>query len=144
VSIGPYAVIESGVQIATGTRIGAGCYVGPDCTIGRDGILYPRVTLYQNVRIGDRVILHSGVVLAADGFGFAPDPTREPGAWAKIAQLGGVVLGDDVELGANTTVDRGAIEDTVLGNGVKLDNQIMIGHNCRIGDHTAMAACVGV
>lgn len=144
VSIGPYVVIESGARVASGTHIGAGCFIGPDCTIGRNGILYPRVTLYQNVRIGDRVILHSGAVLGADGFGFAPDPTQEPGAWAKIAQLGGVLLGDDVEIGANTTIDRGAIEDTVLGNGVKLDNQIMIGHNCRIGDHTAMAACAGV
>jgi len=106
-------------------------------------LLHARVTLYHGVRVGDRAILHAGVVLGADGFGFAPDP-RTPGAWAKIAQLGGVQIGDDVEIGANTTVDRGAVEDTVLGHGVKLDNQIMIGHNCRIGDHTAMAACVGV
>ena len=143
VHVGPLAVIESRTRVGAGTRIGAGCIIGPDCAIGRDSLLHARVTLYHGVRVGDRAILHSGVVLGADGFGFAPDP-RTPGAWAKIAQLGGVRIGDDVEIGANTTVDRGAVEDTVLGHGVKLDNQIMIGHNCRIGDHTAMAACVGV
>ncbi|HET8597883.1 MAG TPA: UDP-3-O-(3-hydroxymyristoyl)glucosamine N-acyltransferase [Castellaniella sp.] len=143
VHVGPLAVIESGARIGAGTRIGAACVIGPDCEIGADSHLHAHVTLYHGVRVGARAILHSGVVLGADGFGFAPDP-RTPGAWAKIAQLGGVRIGDDVEIGANTTVDRGAVEDTVLGNGVKLDNQIMIGHNCRIGDHTAMAACVGV
>src|SRR5690606_13175417 len=143
VHIGPLAVIESGVRLAAGVRIGAGCVIGAGSTIGPDSLLHARVTLYHGVHVGARAILHSGVVLGADGFGFAPDP-RTPGAWAKIAQLGGVRIGDDVEIGANTTVDRGAVEDTVLGNGVKLDNQIMIGHNCRIGDHTAMAACVGV
>ncbi|MFV0283874.1 MAG: UDP-3-O-(3-hydroxymyristoyl)glucosamine N-acyltransferase [Castellaniella sp.] len=143
VHIGPLTVIESGVQLAAGVRIGAGCVIGAGSVIGADSLLHPHVTLYHGVHVGARAILHSGVVLGADGFGFAPDP-RMPGAWAKIAQLGGVRIGDDVEIGANTTVDRGAIEDTVLGNGVKLDNQIMIGHNCRIGDHTAMAACVGV
>jgi len=96
------------------------------------------------VRIGARAILHSGVVLGADGFGFAPDPTLGQGAWGKIAQLGGVRIGDDVEIGANTTIDRGALEDTEIGDGVKLDNQIMLGHNVRVGEHTAMAACVGV
>jgi UDP-3-O-[3-hydroxymyristoyl] glucosamine N-acyltransferase len=143
VTIGPLAVIEARVHLEAGVRIGAGCTIGPDCRIGRDSLLHAHVTLYHGVRVGARAILHAGVVLGADGFGFAPDP-RTPGAWAKIAQLGGVCIGDDVEIGANTTVDRGAVEDTVLGNGVKLDNQIMIGHNCRIGDHTAMAACVGV
>ncbi|MER1940879.1 UDP-3-O-(3-hydroxymyristoyl)glucosamine N-acyltransferase [Castellaniella sp. FW104-16D08] len=143
VHVGPLAVIESGTRIQTGTRIGAGCTIGPDCQIGPDCYFHAHVTLYHGVKVGARAILHSGAVLGADGFGFAPDP-RTPGAWAKIAQLGGVSIGDDVEIGANTTVDRGAVEDTVLGNGVKLDNQIMIGHNCRIGDHTAMAACVGV
>ncbi len=143
VHVGPLAVIESGVRLAEGVRIGAGCFIGADSSIGPDSLLHARVTLYHGVHVGARAILHSGVVLGADGFGFAPDP-RTAGAWAKIAQLGGVRIGDDVEIGANTTVDRGAVEDTVLGHGVKLDNQIMIGHNCRIGDHTAMAACVGV
>lgn len=144
VSVGPFTVIEAGARIGAGTRIGSGCSIGPDASIGRDGIVYARVTLYHDTAVGDRVILHSGVVLGADGFGFAPNPFGETGAWAKIAQIGRVVLGDDVEIGANTTVDRGAIEDTVLGNGVKLDNQIMVGHNCRIGDHTAVAACAGI
>lgn len=144
------AVIEPHVVIGARTTIGenvvvhAGCVVGSDCEIGADTILYPNVTLYDHVRIGQRGILHAGVVLGADGFGFAPNPMLAKGAWGKIAQLGGVRIGDDVEIGANTTIDRGALEDTVIGNGVKLDNQIMIAHNCQIGDHTAMAACVGV
>lgn len=143
VHVGPQAVIESGARIGRGVRIGAGCFIGAGSSIGPDGLLHARVTIYANVHVGARVILHSGVVLGADGFGFAPDP-RTRGAWIKIAQLGGLRMGDDVEIGANTTVDRGAVEDTIIGNGVKLDNQIMIGHNCNIGDHTAMAACVGV
>src|SRR5690606_11299268 len=118
VHIGPLSVIEAGARVRTGTRIGPGCVIGADCQIGRDSLLHAEVTLYHGVRVGARAILHAGVVLGADGFGFAPDP-REPGAWAKIAQLGGVLIGDDVEIGANTTVDRGAIEDTVLGNGAK-------------------------
>lgn len=143
VHIGPLAVIESAVHIHAGAHIGSGCVIGRGSTIGPDCLLHANVTIYHSVHIGARTILHSGVVIGADGFGFAPDP-RTPGAWTKIAQHGRVIIGDDVEIGANTTVDRGAIEDTTLGNGVKLDNQIMIGHNCIIGDHTAMAACVGV
>lgn len=144
VSIGPQCVIEASVKIGTGTRLGPGCVIGAGSELGMDCLLHARVTLYHGVKIGDRAILHSGVVLGADGFGFAPDPFKEKGAWAKIAQLGGVRVGNDVEIGANTTIDRGALEDTLIGNGVKLDNQIMIAHNCQIGDHTAMAACVGV
>lgn len=100
----------------------------------------PRVTLYADVRIGERVIIHSGAVIASDGFGNAQDY----GQWHKVPHLGGVLIGNDVEIGANTTIDRGAIGDTVIGNGVKLDNQIQIGHNVKIGDHTAIAGCVGV
>ncbi|HEY9278789.1 MAG TPA: UDP-3-O-(3-hydroxymyristoyl)glucosamine N-acyltransferase [Eoetvoesiella sp.] len=144
VSIGPHCVIEARAKIGAGSRIGAGCIIGADSVLGQDCLLHARVTLYHGVRVGDRAILHSGVVLGADGFGFAPDPFKERGAWAKIAQLGGVLIGNDVEIGANTTVDRGALEDTTIGHGVKLDNQIMIAHNCQIGNHTAMAACVGV
>lgn len=144
VSIGPYCVIEEGARIGQGTRLGPHCVLGANSVLGQDCLLHARVTLYHNVVVGDRAIFHSGSVFGADGFGFAPDPHKEPGAWAKIAQVGGVLMGDDVEIGANTTVDRGALENTVIGNGVKLDNQIMIGHNCQIGDHTAMAACVGV
>ena len=120
--------------------IGAGSVVGPASTVGADTRLAARVTLYDHVRIGARCTVHSGVVLGGDGFGIAQD--RD--GWIKIPQLGGVLVGDDVEIGANTTIDRGAIEDTVIEDGVKLDNQIQIGHNVRIGAHTAIAGCVGV
>ncbi|NYT69866.1 UDP-3-O-(3-hydroxymyristoyl)glucosamine N-acyltransferase [Pusillimonas noertemannii] len=143
-SIGPNCVIEDGARVGPGTRLGPGCIIGAGSSVGADGLLHAGVTLYHGVHLGDRVIVHSGAVLGADGFGFAPYPGSEPGAWAKIAQLGGVQVGNDVEIGANTTIDRGALEDTVIGNGVKLDNQIMVAHNVRIGDHTAMAACVGI
>lgn len=143
VHIGPHCVVEADARIGAGSRLGPGCVVGEKSVLGRDCLLHARVTIYHGVQIGSRAILHSGSVIGADGFGFAPDPSSQ-GAWAKIAQLGGVHIGDDVEIGANTTVDRGALDDTVIGNGVKLDNQIMIAHNVHIGDHTAMAACVGV
>ncbi|MDM9557503.1 UDP-3-O-(3-hydroxymyristoyl)glucosamine N-acyltransferase [Bordetella petrii] len=144
VRIGPHCVVEPGARIGKGATLGPGCVIGAGSSIGPDSLLHARVTLYANVRVGARAILHSGVVLGADGFGFAPDPTLGQGAWGKIAQLGGVRIGDDVEIGANTTIDRGALEDTEIGDGVKLDNQIMLGHNVRVGEHTAMAACVGV
>ena len=139
-SIGPYAVIESGAQIAAGVSIGAHCVVGARSVVGEDGWLAPRVTLYHDVQIGKRVVIQSGAVLGGEGFGFA----NEKGVWQKIAQIGGVTIGDDVEIGANTTIDRGALADTQIGNGVKLDNQIMIAHNVQIGDHTAMAGCAGI
>lgn len=139
-SIGPYVVIESGVQIGAGVSIGAHCYIGARSTIAADGWLAPKVTLYHDVRIGKRVAIHSGVVLGADGFGFA----KEAGAWQRIAQIGGVLIGDDVDIGANTTIDRGALADTIIGDGVKLDNLIMIAHNVQVGDHTAMAGGAGV
>ncbi|WP_462382154.1 UDP-3-O-(3-hydroxymyristoyl)glucosamine N-acyltransferase [Pseudomonas sp. Marseille-QA0892] len=139
-SIGPFAVIEQGVRIAAGVTIGAHTVVGARCVIGENSWLAPRVTLYHDVTIGRRAVIQSGAVIGGEGFGFA----NHKGEWKKIAQVGGVILGDDVEIGANTTVDRGALADTVLGNGVKLDNQIMIGHNVQVGDNTAMAACVGI
>ncbi|MCD8505157.1 MAG: UDP-3-O-(3-hydroxymyristoyl)glucosamine N-acyltransferase [Burkholderiaceae bacterium] len=142
--IGPNVVVGAGTVIDQGVMVQANCCIGANCRIGSGSVLYPNVTFYDNVRIGQRGIIHAGVVLGADGFGFAPNPMLGQGAWGKISQLGGVVVGNDVEIGANTTIDRGALEDTVIGNGVKLDNQIMIGHNCHIGDHTAMAACVGI
>lgn len=144
VRIGPNCVIESGARIGRGSVLGAGCVIGVGSSIGPDSRLHAHVTLYEGVKIGARAIIHSGAVLGADGFGFAPDPSLGKGAWGKIPQLGGVTVGDDVEIGANTTIDRGALEDTVVGNGVKLDNQIMVAHNCRIGAYTAIAACVGV
>lgn len=143
-SIGAHVVIGAGTVVADAAIIHPNCSIGEHCVIGAQSVMYPNVTLYDHVQIGQRCILHSGAVLGADGFGFAPNPAAGPGAWGKIAQLGGVRLGDDVEVGANTTIDRGALDDTVIGNGVKLDNQIMIAHNCQVGDHTAMAACVGI
>jgi UDP-3-O-[3-hydroxymyristoyl] glucosamine N-acyltransferase len=139
-SIGAYAVIESGARIAAGVTVGAHCFIGARSVIGEGGWLAPRVTLYHDVRIGQRVVIQSGAVLGGEGFGFA----NEKGVWQKIAQIGGVTIGDDVEIGVNTAIDRGAMDDTRIGNGVKLDNQIQIAHNVQVGDHTAMAACVGI
>ena len=139
-SVGPYAVVEAGAQIGANVTIGAHCFVGARSVIGEGGWLAPRVTLYHDVRIGKRVVIQSGAVLGGEGFGFA----NHQGVWQKIAQIGGVTLGDDVEIGANTTIDRGALSDAIVGNGVKLDNQIMIAHNVQIGDHTAMAGCCGI
>lgn len=140
VSIGAQAVIEAGTVIEAGVIIGAGCIIGEQCYIGEQTQLHPRVTLAYQTHIGKRCIIHSGAVLGADGFGFAPDR----GMWYKIPQVGNVVLGDDVEIGANTTIDRAALGATRIGNGVKLDNLIQIGHNTQIGDHTAIAACTAV
>ena len=139
-SIGPFAVIESGARIGADVTIGAHCFIGARCVVGEGGWLAPRVTLYHDVTIGKRVVIQSGAVIGGEGFGFA----NEKGIWRKIAQIGGVTLGDDVEIGVNTAVDRGALSDTRIGDGVKLDNQIQIAHNVQVGDHTAMAACVGI
>lgn len=139
-SIGAYAVVESGARIGAEVCVGAHCVVGARSVIGEGGWLAPRVTLYHDVKIGKRVVIQSGAVIGGEGFGFA----NEKGVWQKIAQIGGVTIGDDVEIGANTTVDRGALSDTLIGNGVKLDNQIMIAHNVQIGDNTAMAGCCGI
>lgn len=139
-SIGPLAVIGEGCEIGSGAVIGACCVLGENVRIGADTRLMANVTFYDGCRIGARGLVHSGAVIGADGFGFA----NEQGRWLKIPQLGAVAIGDDVEIGASTTIDRGAIEDTIIGNGVKLDNQIQIAHNVRVGDHALMAACVGV
>ncbi|HSF21575.1 MAG TPA: UDP-3-O-(3-hydroxymyristoyl)glucosamine N-acyltransferase [Burkholderiales bacterium] len=138
--IGPCAVVERGADIGAGCAIGAGCYVGEEAVIGAGTRLYPNVTVYRGCVIGERGILHSGVVIGADGFGLALDEGR----WVKVPQAGRVVIGNDVEIGANTTVDRGALDDTVIEEGVKLDNQIQVAHNVRIGAHTAIAACTGI
>lgn len=138
--VGPFVVIESGARIAANVTLGAHCVVGARSVIGEGGWLAPRVTLYHDVIIGKRVVIQSGAVIGGEGFGFA----NEKGVWQKIAQIGGVTIGDDVEIGVNTAVDRGALSDTRIGDGVKLDNQIQIAHNVQIGDHTAMAACVGI
>jgi UDP-3-O-[3-hydroxymyristoyl] glucosamine N-acyltransferase len=138
--IHPSASVAPGARLAQRVSIGPGCVVGEGVQIGEDSCLYPGVVVYPGCRIGARAIIHSGAVIGADGFGLA----NEGGQWIKIPQIGAVTIGDDVEIGANTTIDRGTLEDTVIENGVKLDNQIQIGHNCRIGAHTAMAGCVGV
>jgi UDP-3-O-[3-hydroxymyristoyl] glucosamine N-acyltransferase len=136
----PSASVAPGARLAPRVSIGAGCVVGEGVQIDEDSCLYPGVVVYPGCRIGARAIIHSGAVIGADGFGLA----NERGQWIKIPQIGAVTIGDDVEIGANTTIDRGTLEDTVIESGVKLDNQIQIGHNCRIGAHTAMAGCVGV
>ncbi len=140
VSIGAGAVLEAGAVIGENAVIGANSFIGRDSVVGAGTVLHPSVVLYHGVSIGERCIIHSGVVIGSDGFGFAPDKGR----WAKVAQLGGVVIGDDVEIGANTAIDRGALDNTVIENGVKLDNQIQIAHNVRVGENTAMAACCAV
>ena len=140
VDIGAFAVIEAGVVIGDDARIGAHTVVGAGCTIGAGTRLGPGVALVAGTSIGARGIVHPGVVIGADGFGFAPDGGR----WEKIEQLGRVVIGDDVEIGANTCIDRGALGDTVIADGVKIDNLVQIGHNVRIGEHTAIAGNVGI
>ncbi|HEX7114259.1 MAG TPA: UDP-3-O-(3-hydroxymyristoyl)glucosamine N-acyltransferase [Steroidobacter sp.] len=139
-SIGANVVIGARVSIGPRAVIGPGCVILDGATIGADTRLVANVTICSAVRIGERCLLHPGAVIGADGFGLAP----EGGAWIKVPQVGSVRVGNDVEIGANTTVDRGAIEDTVLEDGVKLDNQIQIGHNVRIGKHTVIAGCTGV
>ncbi len=139
-SIGPQVTIGAGAVVGEGVVIGAGCVLGAHVVLGEGCWLYPRVVIYAGCEVGARCILHSGVVLGADGFGMA----RDQEGWVKIPQIGRVLIGADVEIGANTTVDRGAIEDTVIEEGVKLDNQIQIAHNCRIGAHTVIAGCTGI
>jgi len=139
-SIGPHVTIEAGARIGENCVIGAGCFIGRDAQVGAATQFHPRVSFLAACSIGERGIIHSGAVIGADGFGFA----NERGAWVKIPQTGAVRIGNDVEIGANTSIDRGALSDTVIEDGVKLDNQIQIGHNCHIGAHTAMAGCVGV
>jgi UDP-3-O-[3-hydroxymyristoyl] glucosamine N-acyltransferase len=138
--VGPQATIEAGAQVGEGAVIGAGCFVGRDAVIGAHTQLFANVTFHAQCQIGERGIIHSGAVIGTDGFGFA----NEGGVYIKIPQTGRVIIGDDVDIGANTTIDRGALADTIIEDGVKLDNQIQIGHNCVIGAHTAMAGCVGV
>lgn len=139
-SIAAHVVIEDEVTIAENVSIGPGCVIKQGCAIDENTRLVANVTLCDSVKIGKRCTVHPGVVIGADGFGIANDK----GKWIKIPQIGRVIIGDDVEIGANTTIDRGAIEDTIIGNGVKLDNQIQIGHNTVIGDNTVIAGCVGI
>jgi UDP-3-O-[3-hydroxymyristoyl] glucosamine N-acyltransferase len=139
-AVGPYAVVEEDVQIGTGTEIGAFCFLGKGARIGEGCRLHPRVTLYACARLGNRVILHSGAVIGADGFGYV----AEAGKYRKFPQVGEVELRDDVEIGANTTIDRGSLGRTVIGAGTKLDNLVHIGHNVSIGENTVIAAQTGI
>ena len=140
VSIAANGVIGENVQVGSGSRIGPGCVINDHSIIGKNTLLHANIVMYHDVIMGDDCIVHAGCVLGADGFGFAPSA----GAWVKIAQLGGVRIGDRVEIGANTTIDRGALGNTEIGNGVKLDDQIMIAHNVIIGDDCAIAGTVGI
>jgi UDP-3-O-[3-hydroxymyristoyl] glucosamine N-acyltransferase len=140
VSIAAHVVIGANAVIADRVVIGAGTVIGDDSVIGEDTKIAANVSIYSGVTVGKRNIIHSGAVIGADGFGFA----NEKGAWVKIAQLGGVEIGDDVEIGACTTIDRGALNNTIIEEGVKLDNQIQIAHNVKVGAHTAIAGCTGI
>lgn len=139
-SVGPGCVIEANCVVGARARIGAQCFLSDGAQVGADTHLFARVVIYPDCTIGERGLVHAGTVIGADGFGFA----REGPVWSKIAQLGRAIIGDDVEIGANCTIDRGALDDTVIGDGCKLDNQIQVGHNVRIGKHTAIAGCVGI
>lgn len=140
VSIGPFAVVEKGAAVGDRTSLYAGVYVGTGAAVGDDCVLYPRVTLYEGVRVGNRAILHAGCVIGSDGFGFAPSSK----GFRKIPQVGIVEVGDDVEIGANTTVDRAAMGVTRIGRGTKLDNLVQVGHNVAIGSDTVIAAQTGI
>jgi len=139
-AIGPMAVIAAGAEIGAHVCIGSGCSIGRNSRIGDYTRVLGNVTVYESVTIGRRCTVHAGAVIGADGFGYA----RDGASWVKIPQVGGVHIGDDVEVGANTTIDRGALKDTVIEDGVKIDNLVQIGHNVRIGAHTAIAGCTGI
>jgi UDP-3-O-[3-hydroxymyristoyl] glucosamine N-acyltransferase len=139
-AVGPNAVIGHQVSLADGVVVGAGCFIGDNVTIGKNTKLQPNVTIYSDSLVGANCNIAAGAVIGADGFGYA----NQDGTWVKIPQVGRVVIADDVDVGANTTIDRGALDDTVIEKGVKLDNLIQIGHNCIIGAHTVIAGCVGI
>lgn len=139
-SIAPGVVIGKGARIGARTVVGPNCVVGEDVAIGNDCLFHANITIYHQCVVGNRVVLHSGCVIGSDGFGLA----NEKGRWVKIPQVGRVLIGDDVEVGACTTIDRGALDDTVIEEGVKLDNLIQVAHNVHIGAHTAIAACTGI
>jgi UDP-3-O-[3-hydroxymyristoyl] glucosamine N-acyltransferase len=140
VHIGALCSISDGVSIESGTRVGDGCIIGTNSTIGRNCILHSRVTIEHQVCLGSGCIIHPGAVIGSDGFGLV----EKAQSWVKIPQIGRVIIGENVEIGANTTIDRGALDDTIIEDGCKLDNQIQVAHNVRIGANTAIAACVGI
>ncbi len=139
-SIAEFVSIGANAVIGDGVRLGVGCIIGDNVVVGDASELVARVTVYHDCEIGQRALIHAGVVIGADGFGFAQDKT----GWVKIPQTGRVVIGDDCEIGANTTIDRGAIQDTIVGHGVKIDNQVQVGHNSSIGDNTIISGCTGI
>jgi len=143
-SVGANVTIADHVVVGAGTVVNAGCTIGKNTRLGEGCLLHANVSLYHDVSIGDRVIIHSSTVIGSDGFGFAPSPDREKGGWVKIAQLGGVVVGDDVEIGAGCTIDRGALDDTCIGDRVILDNQVQIAHNVELGENTGIAGCTAI
>ena len=140
VAVGAWTCVENGAQIGDGTVIYPGCYIGRDCRIGADCVVYPRVVLYAGVELGDRVVLHAGTVLGADGFGFVFDGTRQ----VKIPQIGHLEVGSDVEIGANSCIDRGALDETVVGEGTKIDNLCQIAHNVQVGANAVISAQTGI
>jgi UDP-3-O-[3-hydroxymyristoyl] glucosamine N-acyltransferase len=137
-----HGTIGEDVEIGENTRIGAGCVIGSGAKIGRDCEIYPRVTIYPRTTVGDRVIVHAGAVLGSDGFGYVRDP--KSGRYEKFPQVGRLVIEDDVEIGANTTIDRGALDETRIGRGTKIDNLVHIGHNCQLGQNVVIAAQTGL
>lgn len=139
-AIGPNAVVEAGAVLAAGVELSAGVYVGHDSRLGEGTRVLPHAVIYHDVHLGEHCVVHAQAVLGADGFGFAPGPA----GWEKVCQLGGVRIGDRVEIGACTTVDRGTLGHTVIADGVIIDNQVQVGHNCRIGKNTAIAGCAGL
>jgi UDP-3-O-[3-hydroxymyristoyl] glucosamine N-acyltransferase len=146
--IGPHVVVEAGAVIGENVRLDANVVIGCGTQIGEGSHLYSNVSVYHGCKVGPRAIIHSGAVIGSDGFGFAPDFAGEgdtrTGSWVKIPQVGGVSIGPDVEIGANTTIDRGAMADTIIEEGAKIDNLVQIGHNCKIGAYTVIAGCAGI
>ena len=146
--IGPHVTVEAGAMIGEHVRLDANVVIGRGTQIGAGSHLYPNVSVYYGCKIGERVIIHAGAVIGSDGFGFAPDFVGDgearTGSWVKIPQVGAVSIGPDVEIGANTTIDRGAMADTVIEESVKIDNLVQIGHNCKIGAYTVIAGCAGI
>jgi UDP-3-O-[3-hydroxymyristoyl] glucosamine N-acyltransferase len=140
ICIKPNTIIGNNVVLGDDTFIGSNCFIGNNIIIGSNSYIYSNVVIYDNVKIGNNIIIHSGTVIGSDGFGYVNDKN----SWYKIPQIGGVVIGNDVEIGSNTSIDRGTLDNTIIGNGVKIDNQIQIAHNVEIGDNTAIAGCAGI